>query len=234
MPEIIREISIWAWAVINNWAGYATGGVIVALAWLWSTFRQKPTSKKFGIGIALVFLCAALFNAWRDQYQKTYPGLRLTIDEWAIGQMDFVNSGNLALLGTGAFSEVTATVRNLGNPSIADNWSFSMSVPDQQNSINGKLVDYNPPPKDPIVISGDPISVDKFLFKLTKSVIPTGDKRQGLLLFFIPDKSRGELEKAHAVMTLTCHDIAGNVITASQEWKPSQSGGHVHFPDLDQ
>jgi hypothetical protein len=39
--DILKEIGIYLLAVIDNWAGYCTGGVIVALLWFWSTLKQK-------------------------------------------------------------------------------------------------------------------------------------------------------------------------------------------------
>src|SRR5947209_179329 len=74
----MREIKSWfsdffqfLWAVFNGWAGYATGGAIVALAWLWSTlFPKFPLSRRIGIALALFFLFMAFFNAWRKEHHR--------------------------------------------------------------------------------------------------------------------------------------------------------------------
>src|SRR5205809_5832120 len=74
----MREIKLWfsdlfrfLWAVLNNWAGYTTGGLVVALTSLWSTlFPRFPISRKIGIALALLFLFMAFFNAWRKQYRR--------------------------------------------------------------------------------------------------------------------------------------------------------------------
>src|SRR5436309_8565325 len=73
----MSEIKLWfsdlfrfLWAVINSWAGYATGGVVVALAGLWSTIFQVSLSRRVAIALALFFLFMAFFNAWRKQYHK--------------------------------------------------------------------------------------------------------------------------------------------------------------------
>ncbi len=72
----MREIKRWLsdlfefiWAVLHEWAVYATGGVIVAVLWLVSTLVEIHVSKKANVGIALVFLFLAFFNAWRKQYR---------------------------------------------------------------------------------------------------------------------------------------------------------------------
>lgn len=66
--EWLKQVAEFLWAVINNWAGYTTGGLIVALLWLWSTLRQVPISRKVGIAVAILFLFFAAFNAWRKLY----------------------------------------------------------------------------------------------------------------------------------------------------------------------
>lgn len=73
----MREIKSWVLdflefirAVISQWAVYATGGIIVAFLWLWSTLLDTPPSKKVNIGIALFFLFLAVFHAWRKQYRQ--------------------------------------------------------------------------------------------------------------------------------------------------------------------
>ncbi len=38
--------------------------------WLWSTIKQTPISRRAGIGLAVLFLCLAVFNAWREEYHR--------------------------------------------------------------------------------------------------------------------------------------------------------------------
>lgn len=61
------DLIAFLWAVLNNWAGYVTGGIIVALAWFWSTWFNQPVSRRVGLAIALMFLLLAIFNAWREE-----------------------------------------------------------------------------------------------------------------------------------------------------------------------
>jgi hypothetical protein len=65
--DYLRQLGDFVWAVINNWAGYTTGGLVVAALWLWSTVRQKPTPQLLAIVVACFFLFVATFNAWREQ-----------------------------------------------------------------------------------------------------------------------------------------------------------------------
>lgn len=69
--ELIREFLSFAWSVFYNWAGFATGGVIVALVWFWSVLKKKPPSQKFGLFLAALFLLFAFFTACREQYRNS-------------------------------------------------------------------------------------------------------------------------------------------------------------------
>jgi hypothetical protein len=76
-------------AVLNNWAGYVTGGIIVALAWFWSTWFNQPVSRRVGLAIAFVFLLLAIFNAWREERSaKVALEARLAADR-AHWELDF-------------------------------------------------------------------------------------------------------------------------------------------------
>jgi hypothetical protein len=68
--ELLKEIGAFLWAVLNGWAGYCTGGIIVAVVAFWHTFRKKPIGRRFGIVLAVGFLCMAVFRAWQEQYHK--------------------------------------------------------------------------------------------------------------------------------------------------------------------
>src|SRR5438128_12641043 len=64
----ITDIGRFLWAVINNWAGYSTGGIIVAVVALWHLIKNRPVPRKLGIGLAIFFFFLSFFKAWQDQY----------------------------------------------------------------------------------------------------------------------------------------------------------------------
>jgi hypothetical protein len=80
----IKELGVWLWAVINNWAGYSTGGLIVAVVALWGLLKNKPTgrkvTRKIGLRLALLFLFLGFFKGWRDQYEKAND-LQMKLDQ---------------------------------------------------------------------------------------------------------------------------------------------------------
>ena len=79
--NFLRDLGVFLRAVINNWAGYTTGGVIVAFVTLYVMLRETAVPKRWAIALALFFLLLAFFNAWRNEYLKTHPGLALKVFE---------------------------------------------------------------------------------------------------------------------------------------------------------
>jgi hypothetical protein len=61
---------LFFWAILNNWAGYSTGGLIVALASLWFSGRGKTMSAKVFVGLSVCFFAMAIYKGWEDQYEK--------------------------------------------------------------------------------------------------------------------------------------------------------------------
>src|SRR5947209_1688863 len=66
----INEVGQFLWAVINNWAGYSTGGIIVAVVALWHLMKSQPIPRKLGLGLAAFFFFLSFFKAWQDQYHR--------------------------------------------------------------------------------------------------------------------------------------------------------------------
>jgi MFS superfamily sulfate permease-like transporter len=126
--EWIKELGEFLWAVINNWAGYATGGVIVAILWLWSTYFQKSVSKRWGIALAIFFLTIAVFNAWREQHQgllvaqKKLDVLTLPMLE---GDM-MVAYGPIGKDNQDTIVTVAGVIKNKGAPTVLDKWEFGL------------------------------------------------------------------------------------------------------------
>jgi hypothetical protein len=64
------DIGRFLWDVLNNWAGYATGGLLVAAFGLWFTWRDKAIPRHIVLALAVVFLLMAIYKAWHDQYAE--------------------------------------------------------------------------------------------------------------------------------------------------------------------
>jgi hypothetical protein len=211
MGEFIGNLVEFLWAVINNWAGYATGGLIVALVWLWSTLKQKPVPRKIGVILAIVFLFVAFFNAWLDQKKKAYqaelelktkytPQLKGEIVYWASGKIERLNNRTAAM--------VWCSISNIGMQSIANDWHLYLDFPDGkhtegQGSFVTKKTTFPTPKGDRIVYQEDA------LYNKALTPIPTGGQINGVLLFEFPDLSVQDLLIQNVKVTLTFKDVSG-------------------------
>jgi hypothetical protein len=54
-------------AVSSNWAGYATGGTIVASAWLYYSWKDTAMPRIIALSLCFIFQCMAVFKAWEDK-----------------------------------------------------------------------------------------------------------------------------------------------------------------------
>jgi hypothetical protein len=197
--EYLHEMWLFIWAVVNNWAGYCTGGVIVAFLGLWTTVKQVLLPKKVWLGFTLVFLFFAIFNAWRDQYVKTQPGLFLQVQMGEIAE--FTDNS-----GVGVFLQVA--VDNRGLQTSAMGWRLHIKPPNGDDiEFPARLIG-----DKPVKVQGYSFSPDDALYLKTLAPIPTGAEISGILVFALPNEKPDEYRKKGAVLTLTCTDAYGNEI----------------------
>ena len=93
-------------------------------------------------------------------------------------------------------------------------------------------MDFNFKHPGPIYVGGDIIPFDKLLYRETLTPIATGDKKQGIIAFFVYGMTMKELTQKGTELTLTCHNIAGTAITATAV-VTGNNEGHRHFPGLE-
>jgi hypothetical protein len=148
----LSDLLSFVWAVINSWAGYATGGVIVALVALWFTLRQKQVPRWLGVTLAVIFLVFAFFHAWRGEHRAAIEAQRerQKVDD----ELSALKRKSLPKLkGQILFSGISrndpdannvlfvVSLNNDGAPSITKNWSASIDIP-RRGSISGTPVHY--------------------------------------------------------------------------------------------
>jgi hypothetical protein len=228
MSDYLGQVLEFAWAVINNWAGYATGGLIVALIWLWTSVRGAQVSKKFAVVLALIFLFLAFFNAWREQYLKTHPGVLLTIDELGVGS-DVTNS----------FAKVfiTADVANRSQPTTLDEWKLEIKLPGSASPIFATPIYINP--EEPLTFTGTHPpnkdfkldSADALYNKTKPTPVATGAKIPGVLAFDVQDKTADHVRVKGTVFTLSCKTIFGDLVKGSYTWTGINTP-HQYIPGL--
>jgi hypothetical protein len=123
MSKFVSEFGRFWWAVFNNWAGYSTGGIIVATVAFWHILRDVPISRQLGLGLAVVFLCMAFFKAWRDEYL----GRVVANQKLRATEPDFVLDLGQIVIKYDPARDFTALlihmqILNRGADSVAVNW----------------------------------------------------------------------------------------------------------------
>jgi hypothetical protein len=221
--DYLKELGEFSWAVINNWAGYATGGLVVALIWLWSTLKQIPISRKLGITLALIFLFFAFFNAWHNQYSRSHPGFVLQIQQNGIGT-------NLA---GGTIVFIQAVIFNRGAPSIAHDWMLYVT-PIGEKEINAKLLLVTK--ENPIVFQDQKngswtFNSEDTLYYKTTTPIPSGGQASGVLVFTVEGKDKATVGQKGTKLKLACMDVFENDISA-EVTRRNVSEGIKFYPGI--
>jgi hypothetical protein len=67
---MLTEILRYAWALLNNWAGYTTGGLITAVVATWLAWKERKMTHKILICLSALFFIMAGFKAWEDVREK--------------------------------------------------------------------------------------------------------------------------------------------------------------------
>jgi hypothetical protein len=140
---MVSDLLEFLWAVINNWAGYATGGLIVASAWLFFAAKDRQMPKNIALALAASFLFMAFFKAWKDkkdsaEVQRTEnTRLQKQINDLSVtkvyGSIDF------AILGAqpvGSHAALILTLGNNGAASAIDPGSWMLSVTASDGTVH--------------------------------------------------------------------------------------------------
>jgi hypothetical protein len=78
--SIRRELCLFLHDVVCSWAGYSTGGVVLALVGLWLMWRGKHMSRKWYFLLSGAFLFTAFFVAWQTRYEAAQRGIKELTD----------------------------------------------------------------------------------------------------------------------------------------------------------
>lgn len=65
---------LFLWRVLNNWAGYVTGGLLVGTLTIYAIWRDAQAPRAIMLGSSAVALLLAFFKAWDDQYRENQVG----------------------------------------------------------------------------------------------------------------------------------------------------------------
>jgi hypothetical protein len=216
---LLKEICTFAWAVINNWAGYSTGGLIVALVALWHTLKEVPVSRPLGIGLSIVFMLMASFKAWQDQHNAAIEAKRkleeLTKPNFKISQGNTIISDARIVYGGNEEKATTMfiplSVMNQGAPSVINGWKLFCKLKDG-TELEGVAylpaqaqLSFKGPKGEPILIP----TASSLFKKGIENPIPTGGQTSGFMMFRFPGDLSAKMTESGTVFTLRIFDISG-------------------------
>jgi hypothetical protein len=222
--DYLKQFGEFSWAVLNNWAGYTTGGVVVALIWLWSTLQQVPISRQMGIAVALTFLFFAFFNAWRDQYKRSHPGFVLQIQQNGIG----TNPNKDVVVF------IQAVLWNRGTPSIAHDWKLYVTTTDNKEIIAKTLLVTK---ENPIIFHDQTngnwtFNSQDTLYYKTTAPVPSGGQAAGVLAFLIEGQDKATIAQEGTKLKLVCVDVFHNEISC-EVVRRNVPEGIKYYPGID-
>jgi len=236
--DLFKDLFEFSISVVNSWAGYATGGVIVACLGLWSVLRNQQMPRAVAIGIAIFFLFAAFFNAWRVQHREVIS-LNSQIDllskpNFEISQGSFITCDMQLSFSSGlkTYPSVFATlsILNHGAPSVAINWRMTATFPDGSKKL-GRA--YNPTAPLNFDFGKGPLSFppDQSLFKRGMSAPITTGALAGGFVVFIFDLDPGQnLQSEGTVLDLSVMDSTHHEYHSELRPKGDKDGGDMIVP----
>jgi hypothetical protein len=249
----MSEFGQFLWAVLNNWAGYATSGLIVASASLYFVARDKPMPKKIGFVLAALFLLMAFFKAWKDQkdavdVENSKNEQQLLANGRLQKQLDDLTKSNIsgridwAVMGEqpndGSHVGVILSLSNSGASSSIDPGSWTLTAVTQDgrsysgyaNTLLNKNLDF--------CFGGTHVRRfvrEDALDRKSSVPIPTNGTVQGFLWFGFPNLKKTNLEDNRTSIIVGATSIAGQVIKASVTVAELREKAQrtTHFPGIE-
>jgi len=222
----MRAFLACAWAVLNNWAGYATGGLFVASAGLYLTLRDQRMPRRIGLALSALFLLMAFFKTWNEQKS-------LLRSAWAenrklVGQIDDLARSRIhgtidfAILGAqadnGSHAALVISLWNAEAPSAIEpgSWRLIATTADKiaHDGRPNTLLDKN------LDFCLGPMLAMRFvrndaLYHKGSIPIPRNGFAQGVLWFGLSGLERSRLADPATILVLQARSIAGQDISIS-------------------
>jgi hypothetical protein len=218
-------------------------GVLIIIAIFWNEFSRKFVDLSRSI--------AGFANDARAWFVLLFAGLGLvtyaaTIRHYDLrGDIDFTTSGNTEnaigttttgktvnmFLKTGVVITIGATVRNLGRPTIIENYKLDVeydghSSPTESIKIPpGEIKIFTP--KETVVFQGR----DALYDKTGSASLESGGLARGLLFFVLPDAHADDLVSG-AKLTLSFEDVSGKQYYATMVTSRDKETGPRYEPGL--
>lgn len=214
----MRDLLEFGQAVFSHWVALMSGAISLAI-----TFIEKVKSNTIALRTLYVISIACIFTAfffsWKDEKDRFYPGLRIHIDQTNIAPAP--PSSTLLTL--------VVSVKNVGDPSVLEDCSSTVTFADGSQIIGRRLV-----VPEPLTLEGHEgkqvFLPGSALYDRMATPLAKGGKTMGISMFTLPNISSESLREGTKVH-LSCKDVIGNTIEAVHSLGP-QRGSPQFFPGL--
>ncbi len=232
----LTHILTFLWDIINNWAGYATGGLIMALVFLGQTLSKKwQPSRGLLKFLCITFLALAIFKSWDDQYTSTLTIQKLLNDKSP--KLDgFIHRTLIADEPGTTNSLILAEVSicNAGAiPSIAEEFRVTALLP-QTKSTNAQDINFSDKYILNFIHKEKPWLLDlkrpQLIAEKTIKAIPVGESRRGWVAFRLLGVPTSRLQQTNVVVSFL--DIAGTRIHVTNGFWKGKPGNPQPLDDL--
>lgn len=209
--ELLTDIWQFTVAVLENWHGYAAGGVL-AIAWEfcerifgWKFPAKLKLPKSLKLGFLLFGLLVSCFLAWNEQHHLVLgqtPDFRTRlISAWLV-------PADPKMSPQGSYAICDVMIENHGAPSAIQRMDSTIALP------SGKTVTgtFWPAPTNPSITinqpNGAPITLfrEAFLGMKVNQPIPTNGALPGWFLIFFPNLEVSEANQGMLKLSFTDYD----------------------------
>jgi len=80
MANFLSDIGTFLWGVLSHWQAYMTGGIVMAVLFIYERLWNKTVSTRTVVWGIIAFFIAAFFMAWRDQLNEK-RGLQAAVND---------------------------------------------------------------------------------------------------------------------------------------------------------
>src|ERR1043166_4748398 len=226
----ISHVFPFLWAVINNWAIWATGGLVMGGIFLWQTFSKKGEVSKWVLkACCLLFLAVAIFQAWDEQYISAATNQKLLDDkspklDGFISQTAIVNEPGT----TNSLVFIEPTIINSGGtPTVAHAFDLKI-IATNKTSLDAENVDFENEFKLDFFSAGKEYLVHlkrpQLLSEKTLKAIGVGDQATGWLPYRVPRSAVDISLATNKRMVLSYSDKDGKRLYITNGiWKGKQA-----------
>ena len=243
---LLRMSDFWVFvkAVFAHYVIVGTGSLLSLAIWFWEHQSGRNVTGKVFIVVLGGFLIWAMFMAWRDQRvlavtstasfdskcaeldaerARNTPDLHAQIDEIAMGTDPEHPNGTAVFL--------TVSVRNLGAPSVAEQWHFDVTIPGKGvfrgwgiHTLGSFVFQHSS--GEPLLFKGSEAIQEK-----TAIPIPTGGMVRGFLLGIIQGVLKDQAFHEGTKIEVFYADVKGTELRTERTMGPEKTGP-MFYPGL--